>query len=116
MVFPSQIQVDTGVENLTRVDVGIREAKLRTEVYLDELILRGLAIPVEAQRQPVVEKAGIETQVILLGGLPSQLRIGEVGKGSRCGGIIGEVVVTANADGGSPLIVVEHTHVTVASP
>lgn len=116
MVFPSQVNVHTGIENLTRVHRGGAETDLRIGLDVDEQVLGHLAVPVETEGQSVVEEAGIKAEVGLLGSLPRQIWVSQAGRCCTCGSLVGKVVIATEADGRLILIATEDVDVTVASP
>ena len=75
MISPTQLEVETCVKHLTRVDDRLAYTNFWKRIYLYQEVLGVLAIPVERECQAVVQETCIKTQVHLLRSLPSQIWI-----------------------------------------
>ena len=116
MIFPSQFDVETGVENLTRIDCSRTETDLRIRLNVDEQVSRHLSVPVQAECQTVVEEACIKTKVILLCRLPCEVRVGKSCREGTGSGFVREVVISAESDRCSILVSAEDVDITIATP
>ena len=76
MVAPACLDIETSVQNLSRVKGNRTDTDLRIRLDVNQQVLGYLAVPVEADRQAVTEEAGIKTEVYLLSSLPGQVGVG----------------------------------------
>ena len=74
-VPPAKLELETGIENVTAVDGDGADTELGRYGHAEEEVLGLLVEPVNSEGQPVVQEAGVETEVDLLGGLPAKVRV-----------------------------------------
>ena len=77
LVIPAQREFDTLVLHVSAVDVGSADAIYAQNRSTHQPVFRGLLVPVEGQSQTAVQEAGINTDVQLLGSLPSQFGVAQ---------------------------------------
>ena len=122
VVLPAEFELETGVEHLTGVDGGAGHTDFRQRGDGDQQVVGVLAIPVGREGQAVVEEAGVDTGVILLGGLPLQARVreagrhGTVGRSTVAGGRVVLVPLSVHGDGGGVAVAAQDVDITVDTP
>ena len=77
VVGPVQTDFDTGIFDVTAVDIGSRCSPNTQSCGLNEPAERQFFIPVERESQSALEEAGIQSDVGLAGSFPSQVGIGD---------------------------------------
>ena len=119
-VLPAEFELETLVVHVTAVDRGGTHADLDHRLDVHEQVARVLVIVVDTEGEAVVQEAGVETEVELLGGLPLQVGIRQTG---RVGTVVSRVVVErvliprgVVVDGGGIRVVVQDVDVTVDTP
>ena len=74
-VVPSESKLNTGILDVTTIDVGRVGTHNTNHRTSNKPVLSGLLIPVEVHAQTTVEETSIETEVKLLRGLPCKVGV-----------------------------------------